>query len=61
MIKENNCGVIVTLDNAEAFADGMVYLAKPLRRSVRNSEKYHELAEREFDRNKLGARIRRVP
>lgn len=27
MIKENNCGVVVEPDNAEAFADGMVYLA----------------------------------
>ena len=57
MIKENNCGVVVEPENPEAFADGIVYLAdNPELREVfgRNAR---ILAEKEFDRDKLGAQF----
>lgn len=54
MIKKNNCGVVVDPDNADAFANGMVYLADHPEKREEFGRNARALAEREFDRNKLG-------
>lgn len=57
IIKQNNCGVVVEPNNPEAFADGLIYIAdNPVLREElgRNAR---TLAEKEFDRNKLGTRF----
>lgn len=57
MIKENDCGVVVEPNNAEAFADGMEYLADHPEKRAEFGRNARALAEREFDRNKLGAQF----
>lgn len=54
MIKENKCGIVVEPNNPAAFADGIIYLADnpSLRKEYGNNAR--ALAEREFDRDKLG-------
>lgn len=53
MIKENNCGVVVEPENAQAFADALINMVDnaPLADYSKNAR---ILAETSFDRNKLG-------
>ena len=53
LIHENNCGVVVEPDNAQAFADALADMIDnaPLQEYSKNARK---LAETSFDRNLLG-------
>lgn len=57
MIKENECGVVVEPENPEAFADGLIFLADHPELREKYGKNSRALAEREFDRNKLGAQF----
>lgn len=54
IIKENNCGVVVEPNNPEAFADGIIHLADNPKLREELGCNARRLAEKEFDRNKLG-------
>ena len=56
MIKENNCGVVVEPDNAQAFADALIDMVDnaPLAEYSKNARK---LAETSFDRDTLGKKF----
>lgn len=54
LINENNCGVVVDPENAEAFADGMIYLADHPEKRVEFGKNARALAECKFNRNDLG-------
>ncbi|MGM9774599.1 MAG: glycosyltransferase family 4 protein [Candidatus Egerieousia sp.] len=57
IINKNHCGIVVPPDNAEAFADGMIYVADHPEKRKEFGENARALAEREFDRNILGVRF----
>lgn len=56
MIKDNNCGMVVEPDNAQVFADALIYMVDnaPLDDYSKNAR---ALAEKEFDRSLLGERF----
>lgn len=57
MIKENECGVVVEPENPDAFADGLIFLADHPELREKYGKNSRALAEREFDRNKLGKKF----
>ena len=57
MIIENNCGLVVPPDNAEAFADAIIELAdSPEKRKVMGVNS-RSLAEKQFSRDDLACRF----
>jgi glycosyltransferase involved in cell wall biosynthesis len=56
MIKENNCGVVVEPDNAQAFADALIEMVDNELLAV-FSKNARALAEKVFDREILGKRF----
>lgn len=57
MINENKCGVAVPPENPEAFADALEYLSDHPDKRKEYGLNARALAEREFDRNKLGVQF----
>lgn len=53
MIKENECGIAVEPDNAEAYADAMEYLADHPEVRKTMGKNARKLAERDFNRDDL--------
>lgn len=57
IIRENNCGVVVPPDNANTFADTLIYLADhPDKRRIMGANSRH-LAEKQFSRDELSDRF----
>lgn len=54
MIESNNCGSVVKPDDPIAFANAMEYLANDPEKRELMGENGRKLAEKEFDRKKLG-------
>lgn len=57
MINENNCGIAVEPDNPQIFADVMEKLADNRELRENYGQNARKLAEKEFDRNKLGEKF----
>jgi glycosyltransferase involved in cell wall biosynthesis len=53
MINENNCGLVVAPDNAEAFADALIYLADHPEERHTMGDNSRILAEKQFSREDL--------
>lgn len=60
MLTENNCGVAVPPENAEAFADALVYLADHPQQRKSMGVAARSLGEREFNRDQLSDRFAEV-
>ncbi len=54
LIHANACGVVVPPDDPAAFADALIMLAKNRDQRQKMGRRARELAEREFDRDRLG-------
>ena len=60
MINENNCGMVVSPDNAAAFADALIELAdNPEKRSAMGANS-RILAEKQFSRDELADKFVRI-
>lgn len=57
LITENQCGVVVSPDDAEAFADGVVYLADHPEERKQFGMNSRVLAEREYSRDRLAGQF----
>ena len=57
IIIENDCGLVVEPNNPVAFADGIIYMADHPEFRRKWGENARNLAEREFDRNRLGTQF----
>lgn len=57
LIRENECGMSTPPGNAEAFANALVRLADDPALRTEQAKSARKLAEREFDRDKLFARM----
>ena len=55
LIKENNCGITVTPDNPEVFADALIYTAEHKEELRGMGTNARTLAERDFNRGKLAS------
>jgi glycosyltransferase involved in cell wall biosynthesis len=53
MINENNCGVVVTPEDASSFADALIELADNLEKRKVMGINSRLLAEKEFSRDEL--------
>lgn len=53
MINENHCGVVVPPDNPAAFVSALERLADDRKSLIKMGQAARQLAERDFDRNKL--------
>ncbi len=57
MINENECGLVVPPNNAEAFADALIKLADNPELRATYGANARNLAEREFSRDELGGKF----
>ncbi|MCJ8164441.1 glycosyltransferase family 4 protein [Pontibacter sp. E15-1] len=57
MIQENNCGVVVPPNDAEAFANALIEMYHNKEKLPEMGENARMLAEREFDRKKLAKEL----
>lgn len=55
IVREHRCGLTVEPDNAEAFADALIFAADHRQELRRMAERSAELAKRRFDRKLLAA------
>lgn len=53
IIEENNCGLVVPPNNAEAFANALIKLADDRKLAIAYGENSRKLAESKFSRNEL--------
>ena len=53
IIQDNNCGLVVSPNNAEAFANGLIKLADDRKLSGKFGENSRRLAQSNFSRNDL--------
>lgn len=60
MVTENACGVAVPPENAEAFADALVFLADQPQKRASMGVAARRLAERQFDRDQLSDQFAEV-
>lgn len=57
LIKDNNCGVVVEPDNAESFAEGVIYLADNPEKCLEYGLNARKLAEKDFARENLSTQF----
>lgn len=57
MINENECGVAVTPEDPESFAEGLIELYENPKKRNEMGANARQLAEMEFDRNKLASKL----